>query len=225
MFEEEVQLENESKSLSLKSPFLYIFLLLLLVLGAIGYFVYRSDKALTAEDAKPVITSALKMRGPASVRFTVGTMKPSVTEKPRDPHYKLLEKLGYLKLANAKNDAVQVTLTPLGESTFKELPEFKKTARSDGTESLLVPLATRELVAIKSVTSTSPGNATVTYEWKWATNKVGEQFDTTSDAVQKFSQWDRTTLIKNYGVDFYKQTKTETVNMIRGKNGWQIANE
>lgn len=225
MFEEEIQLENESKSLSFKSPFLYIFLVLLLVIGGIGYFVYKSDKGLTADDAKPVITNILKARGTAYVKFSVGDVKASVSEKPRDPHYKLLEKLGYVKLASGKGDAVKVTLTPLGESTFKELPEFKKTANSEGVEAVQVPLAHRELVEIKSVTTTSPGNGSVTFVWKWAPNKVGEQFDATSDAVQKFSTWDRSTLINKYGVDFYKQTKTETVNMVRGKDGWQLAVE
>lgn len=224
MFEEELELEKESKSLSFKNPFLYIFLILLLIIAAIGYFVYKSEKALDAGSATPVITSALKAKGPVYVHFRVGPVKPSIDEKPRDPHYRLLEKLGFLKLVNGKDNSVMVTLTPLGEGTFARLPEFRKIAKNDGTQAFDVPLATRELVSIKSVTMLNPSSARVDYEWKWVPNKVGEQFDAAGDAVQKFSQWDRATLIKSYGVDFYKQPpQTASVMMVRAKGGWRIS--
>jgi hypothetical protein len=225
MFEEEIQLERESKALSFKSPFLYIFLVLLVVIGSVGYFIFKSEKDLSPDQAKTVVASALKSRGPVYVHFRVGVVSSSVDEKPRDPHYKLLERLGFVKLASGKNNAVVVSLTPLGEGTFSKLPEFKKVARPDGTQAFDVPLATRELVAIKSVTMVSPSNARVQYEWKWVPNKVGESFDATSDAVQKFNQWDRATLINKYGVDFYKPTQTATVNMVRANGGWKISEE
>lgn len=225
MFEEEIQLETESKALSFKSPFLYIFLVLLIAIGSVGYFIFKSQKDLNADQAKPIVSSALKARGPVFVHFRVGNVKASVGEKPRDPHYRLLEKLGFVKLANGKDNAVMVSLTPLGEGTFTKLPEFKKVAKPDGTQAFDVPLATRQLVTIKSVTMMNPSNARVEYEWKWVPNKIGESFDATSDAVQKFSQWDRATLINKYGVDFYKQTQTATVNMVRANGGWKISEE
>ncbi len=223
MFEEEIQLENEAKALSFKNPFLYIFLVVILIIGSVGYFIFKSQKDLSPDQAKPVITSAMKARGPAYVHFRVGAIKSSIDEKPRDPHYRLLEKLGFVKLANGKDNSVVVSLTPLGEGTFAKLPEFRKVNKPDGTQAFDVPLATRELVAIKSVTMINPSNARVEYEWKWVPNKVGESFDATSEAVQKFNTWDRATLINKYGVDFYKQSQTTTVNMVLGKDGWKIA--
>lgn len=225
MFEDEIKLEKESKALSFKSPFLYIFLVVVLIIAGIGYAIFKSEKDLDAEQAKPVITAALHARGPVFVHFHVGNVTPSIDEKPRDPHYRLLEKLGFVKLANGKDNAVSVTLTPLGEGTLTKLPEFKKSTNPDGTEAYQVPLATRELVAIKSVTMTSPGAATVVYEWKWAPTKVGENFDATSDVVQKFSQWDRAVLIKSYGVDFYKQSQTATLRLVRSNGSWKISEE
>jgi hypothetical protein len=225
MFEDEIKMENESKALSFKSPFLYIFLILLLIIGGIGYYVFTSQKDLSPDQAKPIISSAIQSRGPVYISFRVGTVKSSVDTKPRDPHYRLLEKLGFLKLANGKDNAVIVSLTPLGEGTFTKLPEFKKVAKPDGTQAFDVPLATRQLVAIKSVTMLNPSSARVDYEWKWVPNIVGESFDATSDAVQKFSQWDRATLISKYGVDFYKQSKTASVVMVRANGGWKISEE
>ncbi len=225
MFEEELELENESKTLSFKSSFLYIFLILLLVIAGIGYAIFKSEKDLTPDDAKTVLSTTLNARAPVFVRFRVGALKGSVDVKTRDPHYRLLEKLGYVKLNPGKDNAMTVALTPLGETTFAKLPEFKKSSQADGSEAFDVPLAKRELVSIKEVKTTTPGNAKVTYEWKWVPNQVGEQFDATGDAVQKFNAWDRQTLIKSYGVDFYKQTKIETVNMIRSKGSWKVAEE
>jgi hypothetical protein len=225
MFEEEIQLENESKSLSFKSPFLYIFLVVILIIGSAAYFIVKAKKDLSPDQAKTVTAAILKARGPAYVHFRVGAVKSSVDEKPRDPHYKLLEKLGFVKLANGKDNAVMVSLTPLGEDTFTKLPEFKKVAKPDGTQAFNVPLATRQLVAIKSVTMVTPNSARVEYEWKWNPNKVGESFDASSGIVQKFSQWDRATLINKYGVDFYKQTQTATVNLVRANGGWKISEE
>lgn len=224
MFEEEIQLENESKSLSFKNPFLYIFLIVVLAIGGGIYFFAKSQKDLSPEEAKQIITKSLDARGPAYVHFRVGNVKASVEEKPRDPHYKLLEKLGFVKLASGKDNSVVVTLTPLGEGTFTKLPEFKKVAKVDGTQAFDVPLAKRELVGIKSVTMHSPSSATVVYEWKWVPNKVGEQFDASGAAVQKFSTWDRATLIKNYGVDFYtQQPPTVSIDMVKGRDGWVFA--
>ncbi len=225
MFEEELELENESKTLSFKSSFLYIFLILLLVIAGVFYAIFRSEKDLTPDDAKAVLSATLNARAPVFVRFRVGALKGSVDVKTRDPHYRLLEKLGYVKLSPGKDNAMTVALTPLGEETFPKLPEFKKSSQADGSEAFDVPLAKRELVSVKSVTTTSPGNAKVTYEWTWVPNQIGQQFDAESDAVQKFNAWDRQTLIKSYGVDFYKQNKIETVSMTRSKGTWKIVEE
>lgn len=225
MFEEELKLEKESKALSFTSPFLYIFLVIILIIGGAGYWLFTQQKDITPDQAKVVLESALKARGPAAVHFHVGAVKASVDEKPRDPHYKLLEKAGFVKLANAKDGAVMVSLTPLGEGTFTKLPEFQKAKNPDGTEGMIVPLASRELAEVTKVTMTGPNTARVDYAWKWKPNKVGEVFDATGTTVKTFSQWDRATLIKNYGVDFYREPQKGYVNMIRTDKGWKIYEE
>lgn len=225
MFEEELKLEKESKALSFTSPFLYIFLIIVLIIGGIGYWMFKQQKDITPDQAKIVLDNALKAKGPAMVHFHVGAVKASVDEKPRDPHYKLLEKAGFIKLASGKDGAVLVSLTPLGEGTLTKLPEFQKAKNTDGTEALMVPLATRELAEVTKVTMTGPNTARVDYVWKWKPNKVGELFDATGTTVKTFSQWDRATLIKSYGVDFYGEPQKGSVNMIRADKGWRIFEE
>jgi hypothetical protein len=225
MFEEELKLEKESKALSFTSPFLYIFLVIILIIGGVGYWMFTQQKDITPDQAKVVLENALQARGPAVVHFHLGAVKASVDEKPRDPHYKLLEKAGFLKLASGKDGAVMVRLTPLGEGTFTKLPEFQKAKNTDGTEALMVPLASRELTEVTKVTMTGPNTARVDYVWKWKPNKVGEVFDATGTTVKAFSQWDRATLIKNYGVDFYREPQKGYVNMMRSDKGWKIYEE
>ena len=48
-----------------------------------------------------------------------------------------------------------------------------------------------------------PHLARVDYTWKWTPNRLGKDFDASSDLVHNFNTWDRGNLIKNYGVDFY----------------------
>lgn len=225
MFEEELELEKESKSLSLKSPFLYIFLVVILIIGGVAYFIATSQKDLSTEQAKAVLSQTMKQRGPAYVHFRVGNVKASVNEKPRDPHYKLLENAGFLKLANSKNNAVQVTLTPLGEGTFSRLPEFRKASQPDGTQAFDVPLANREVAEITSIKMVNPSTATVEYTWKWKPTKVGELFDASGPAVKKFNTYERATLIKDHGADFYHETQKATVTMVRSGKSWQISTE
>jgi hypothetical protein len=225
MFEEEIKLEKESKSFSFTSPLLYIFLVIVLVMAGAAYWLFSQKRDLTPDQAKVVMQEILKSKGPSFVRFRVGTVKASIDEKPRDPHYKLLEKAGFVKLANAKDGAVQVTLTPLGEGTFSRIQGFDKSKNADGTESFMVPLATRDLVSIDKVVTTGPNSARVDFTWKWIPNKVGEIFDATSPQVQTFNTWDRATLIKSYGVDFYKQETKAAVNLVRTPKGWTMAVE
>lgn len=225
MFEEEIQLEKQSKSLSLKNPFLYILLVIVAIgVGGAHWFI-KQQKDITPDQAKVALEQSLKARGPAFVQFSVGDVRPSVKEKPRDPHYKLLEKAGFVKLANGTGGGVRVSLTPLGEGTFTRLPEFAKSKNLDGTQALRVPLAGRELVSVDKITMTSPNSATVEYTWKWEPNKIGEIFDATGSTVKTFSQWDRATLIKSYGVDFYHQQQKAKMNVVRSDKGWKVAVE
>lgn len=226
MFEEEIKLEKESKSLSFTSPLLYIFLLIVLIMAGVAYWLFSQKRDLTQDQAKVVMQDILQARGPSFVHFRVGNVKASVDEKPRDPHYKLLEKAGFVKLAPSKKDtSVQVSLTPLGEGTFSRLPELQKSKNSDGTEALAVPLAKRQLVEVTKVTMTGPNSAHVEFTWKWVPNKVGEIFDATGPAVKTFNTWDRATLIKSYGVDFYSDPQKSSINVVRTDKGWKVSEE
>ncbi len=223
MFEAEEQLEEK--------PFNYNFLIIFLIIVAIAagavYFLMRSQKDLTPEQATVVIKEALQKESPASVQFRTGLVVPSVDVKPRDPHYKLLEKAGYVKLQNATGGATRVELTALGEGTLNRFPELQKKKNTDGTVAYVVPLAKRELVTVASVRMVSPSTAVVEYTWKWAPNTVGNAFDMSGDLVQKnFNPWDRKTLVDKYGVNFYHEDpKKQVVSVVRGTKGWMISAE
>ncbi len=224
MFESEEQVEKASSSFG-SFRFLIILLVIIAVIGGgIYLYVRQADKPLTQEQAAVIIKGILKAKGPALVHFHTGVVQPSVDEKPRDPHYKLLEKAGYLKLAPAYGGGLKVEMTPLGDGTFSKFPEFQKAKAADGTMAYGVPLADRQLVSVVNVVTHSPSSATVEYTWKWAPNKVGEDFDATGKLVQSFNTWDRSVLIDKYGVAFYHGDPSKTtVNLVKGGKGWEIA--
>ena len=62
--------------------------------------------------------------------------------------------------------------------------------------------------------------ARVDYTWKWVPNRLGKEFDAAGDLVHSFNTWDRGTLIKNYGVDFYSAPPAKaSVVLVEGKDG------
>jgi hypothetical protein len=65
-----------------------------------------------------------------------------------------------------------------------------------------------------------PHLARVNYTWKWVPNRLGKEFDASGDLVHTFNTWDRGTLIKSYGVDFYTAAPTKaSVVLVEGKDG------
>jgi hypothetical protein len=224
MFEDELELEKKSSS---AGPLLMIIALVLVVGGGLVYFFLQSRKQVTTAEAETIITNILKERGPAVVQFHAGLVKPSVNEKPYDPHYTLLEKSGIVKTAKALGGAKQVTLTADGEKQISAFPEFKSTKESDGSTLYVVPLAQRKLVAINKIEMLSPSAAIVQYTWKWEPNQLGQSFDASGNLMKGFNTWDRSTLIQKYGADFYNAAPANvTVKIVNsGKKGWQIATE
>ena len=95
MFEQELELEKKESSIV---PLLLIVTLIIAVVGVALYFLAQSKKVLTTAEAAPVMTTILEGRGPVMLRFQTGNLKASGNENPRDPHYQLLEKVGYLKI-------------------------------------------------------------------------------------------------------------------------------
>lgn len=223
MFEAEIEMEKKSSSFG---PVLFIAVLVLAIAGVIYYAVHESKKSMSEAQASQLITSILKTKGPATLHFKTGVVKQSVEDKPFDPHYKLLEKAGLIKTSK-RPEGLQVALTSAGEKVLSDTPDVSRTKRLEGGESITVPLANRKLVAITKVDVLSPTRANVAYTWKWAPTKLGEVFDASSSLVTGFGVWDRQTLIKDYGVDFYHaDPKPESFKFVRGSNdGWSIAEE
>ena len=194
MFEEEVKLQRES------SYFLPLALVLVLIAVIVGTVVYavKPGRGLSQDQAAGLVSAFLKSEGPATVHFHVGVLEPSVDEKIRDPHYRLLEKAGILKLGTAKGDAIRVTLTPEGERRLAAIPGLVKTKNSDGSDAYTVPLAERQLAAVSKITISNRDVAYVQFSWQWAPNDLGNTFDAAGPVVKSFNTWDRATLAQRY---------------------------
>lgn len=221
MFEAEIEMEKKSSSFG---PVLFIAILVLAIAGGIYYAVHESKKSMSETEASQLITSILKTKGPSVLHFRTGLVKQTVDEKPFDPQYKLLEKAGLIKTAK-RDGGLQVTLTSAAEKVLSDTKGVTRTKRLEGGESIEVPLAFRKLVAITKVEVKSPVRATVAYTWKWEPTKLGEIFDASNPQVTSFNVWERGSLIKDYGVDFYHaEPKAEQFAFVRGANdGWSIA--
>jgi hypothetical protein len=226
MFEQEIEMEQKSSSVV---PLLLILALVAVIVGTVGYWFMQSRKVLTQPEAATVVTSILKAQGPAMLRFHTGTVKASVNEKPRDPHYKLLERAGMVKLApvKGKGEMYNIALTPKGETELTAFPEFQKTKEKDGAFALAVPLARRKLVEVTKVTMNGPSMARVEYTWKWESTPVGDLFDASGSLVKAFNIWDTQTLIEKYGANFYHgEAKRAAVNLVKSDKGsWQVMSE
>ena len=224
LFEAEVKMEKQSSIL----PLLLLLSLMAAVLGVVAYVVLeiRARQPLSAKEAGTVVVSILKAQGPAVTHFHAGLVMPSVDEKPRDPHYRLLEKVGMVKTAKAAGGGTMVTLMPAGDRLATSIPGFKKWKNADGTTSYAIPLAERKLVEISKVTMNGVNDAVVEYTWKWVPNQLGDDFDAAGARVKSFNTWDRATLIEKYGADFYHGEPTRaSVNLVRADKGWKIATD
>lgn len=226
MFEQEIEMEQKSSSVV---PLLLILSLVAVIVGTVGYWFVQSRKVLTQPEATTLVTSILKAQGPAMLRFHTGTVKSSMNEKPRDPHYKLLERAGMVKLAavKGKGEMYDIALTPKGETELTGFPEFQKAKEKDGTLALAVPLARRKLVEVTKVTMNGPSMARVEYTWKWDPTPVGDLFDANGNLVKAFNIWETQTLIEKYGANFYHgDAKRVAVNLVKtDKGSWQVMSE
>ncbi len=207
IFAAELAMENRSHNFL---PMLLVAGLVLVVGGTIFYFVKGARDVLTVPVATTTVNRILKTQAPATIRFSTGTVVSSVNEKPEDPQYKLLAKAGVITTAKAKNaTSLVVTLTSPGEKLLSDINGVQKGKNPDGTTSYTVPLAERRLVSVDKVTMVKPHLAQVDYTWKWLPNRLGNEFDASGSLVKSFTTWDRATLIKSYGVDFYGADPTK----------------
>ncbi len=223
MFEAELEMEKKSASWV---PLLFIFGLVAIIVGVGGYFYMQTKTGLSQQEATSVVTALLKAQRPATVEFHTGLLKPSLADKPGDPHYRLLEKAGIVKLGKTTEKGMPVALTPAGERLLSEISGVQKSREKDGTEAYVVPLAERKLVAVSNVKITTPSYARVDYVWKWEPNQLGRTFDASGELVKSFKTWDRANLIEKHGANFYQaEPKTMSIALVRGNKGWQIPAE
>lgn len=225
MFEQELELEKKESTVI---PLILILALAGVIVGSVVYWVLQMRKTLPPEQATTVLSDILKKQGPVTLIFRTGSVEPSINEKPRDPHYKLMEKAGLLKTADLKGkDRVNVTLTADGEKVISSIPELRKREDKDGTTVYFVPLAEKKVVAITKVTMSGPNLARVEYTWQWAPTSLGDIFDTNSKFVKTFNIWDTQTLISKYDVNYYHGDPVKAaVNLVRSDNDtWKISQD
>ncbi len=225
MFEQELELEKKESTII---PLILILSLAGVIVGSVVYWVLQMRKTVTPEQATAIVTDVLNKQGPVTLIFRTGSVEPSINEKPRDPHYKLMEKAGLLKAVDVKGkDRVNVTLTDDGQKLISSIPELRKRDDKDGTTVYFVPLAQKKVVSITKVTMSGPNLAHVEYTWQWAPTAFGDIFDTNSKFVKTFNIWETQTLITKYDVNYYHGDPTKaSVNLVRGDNDtWKIAQE
>jgi hypothetical protein len=206
LFAAEIEMERKSSNLF---PILFVTLLVLVVGGTIYYFVKGAKAVLTEPVATQSVNAILKAQGSAQIRFSTGLITSNVNEKPMDPHYPLLTKAGILETKKKTWNSITSQITPAGQKLLDGIPGVQKTTdEKDKIVTYQVPLAQRKLVAIEKIEMLRPHLARVTYSWQWDPNRLGKEFDASGDMVKSFNTWDRGTLIKSYGVDFYSATPT-----------------
>jgi hypothetical protein len=220
LFAAEVEMERKSSNFGV---YIMVAALLAVVGGTIFYFVKTAREVLTVPVATTSVNEILKAQGGGKINFSVGTVVSSVNEKPNDPHYKLLAKAGILTVKQKSYNTIIAAVTPAGEKVLGEIAGVEKGKNSDGNITYSVPLAERQLVQIDKVSMIKPHLARVDHTWKWVPNRLGKEFDASGGLVHEFNTWDRATLIKTYGVDFYggAPTKVSVVLMETKDGSWK----
>ncbi len=220
LFAAEIAMESKSSNFF---PIVLVACLVLVVGGTIVYFIRGARDVLTAPVATTTLTQVLQKQGPAKVRFTVGTLTASVSDKISDPHYKMLTKAGIVVTKANGPNKLNVSLTTTGENILAGIQDVQKGKTEDNNVTYDVPLALRTLVSVDKVTMIKPHLAQVEYTWKWTPNRLGNEFDASGSLVKSFNTWDRATLIKSYGVDFYSgaPTRSSIVLMEKDDGSWK----
>jgi hypothetical protein len=221
MFEAEVEMERRSSFL----PLVLMLCLVALIVGTVAYVVFqvRSRTPLNAAQATPIVAAAIQGLGPAVLHFQTGEVKCTADETKADLNYRLLEKAGIVKLGKPAKGSVKVTLTPEGRRLLNGQAGVKTSTDKDGNESYQAPLAGRQLLGVAGVEMTGDDQASVTYNWKWVPDALGDSFDAGGPLVKRFNMWERQTLISKYQVDFYHgDATTSTLTLVRQNREWKL---
>jgi len=223
MFEQEIELEKRQSS---AVPLLIIVVLIIALVGITVHFLMESRKVLAPADAAQVVTKILNEQGPTTVSFHTGLVGERFDESPTDARYRLLEKAGVLTVKKERGENMRVSLTPHGEELLKQISGVKQTKEDKGTESYVVPLATRKLVSVSKITMSGPERATIGYSWRWEPNALGQSFDASGGKLSDFNSYDRVALIDKFGARFYDEPPTPVSTVVvKSPQGWQIATE
>jgi hypothetical protein len=213
LFAAEIEMEQKSSNFF---PLLFIAGLIVVVGGTIYYFVKGAKDVLTVPLATTTISQVLNAQGPATVSFNTGSI-----DKPVDPRYELLSKTGVVTVNDPKKGTkATVSITGPGEALLGKIDGVQKEKTVTGATKYQVPLAERKLVSVDKVTMLRPHLAQVEYTWQWKSNRLGQEFDASGSLVKSFTTWDRATLIKSYGVDFYSAAPTKaSIVLIEANEG------
>jgi hypothetical protein len=223
MFEQELEMEKKTSSIL---PLLLMVCLIVAIVGVAFYFVMESRKTLAAADAAPILRASLESMGPVTLTFDVGKLSGQTSQNAQDPHYRLLEKEGYVKIGKEVKGTSEVSLTAQGSAWLNDIPGVKKAKNADDNDEYTVPLAERKFLQVDKITMVSTGRAAVEYSWNWQTTKAGELFDAAGPAVKAFNTWDRSTLIDKHGANFYHGEPTKvTVLLVANGKTWAISKE
>ena len=210
MFEEEIKFEEKQSNII---PLLMIITLVVGVLGVLGYFIMESRRTVSEQEALKTSQAMIAAQGPEMVHFHVGFVKPSPDEVPFDPHYRLLEKAGLVKLSKPTWKGVDVKLTPQGEALLSELHATHETNK-DGTVAYSALLAERKFIRVAKVEMASPQKAVIAYEWNWQPTKLGLIFDADSPEMKALPIYDAAVLMQKYGVTYYRDAKVKTTQFV-----------
>ena len=223
MFEQELEMEKKSSSVI---PLLLMLVLIVGIVGVALYFVAESRRVLSTAEATPVVQGIMEGQKAPTLHFQTGDIKASVSDRLKEPNYRLLEKEGYIKIGKPSAEKTPVSLTPQGQALLADIAGVKQSKTKDGNDDYIVPLAHRKLLQIGRIMMLSPSKAAVEYSWKWEPTKAGDVFDAAGPAVKGFSTWERSTLIDRYGADFYHADPTKTVMaLVKTDKGWEVSTE
>jgi hypothetical protein len=219
MFESEIEMEKRQSSFG---PLIVILALVGVVVGGIGYYAYQQMRGFPQEEAKAAVLAIVAEKPIAKVSFTTGNVTSTAGDRITDPHYRLLDKAGIIKLGKI-GVKTSVILTPEGEKIISGIPGYTKTTDKDGTVSHTVPLAKRQFIAIDPVEKLTHSTARVDYTWKWEPTALGTDFDASGKLVKSFSTWERSVLIDKYGAAFYSADPEKVALVfVKKYDGWKL---
>src|SRR5689334_12463907 len=126
MFEQELEMEKQQSSVV---PLLMIVALILVIVGVAGFYIIESRRVVSTAEATAVASDVLRNQGPATLTFHTGMVKGSVDDKPHDPHYRLLEKAGLIRIGKdtgAYGTIPPIELTAEGQNLLTQIPDVVK---------------------------------------------------------------------------------------------------